>query len=249
MRNGTSPLFLQEEVMLLSLQDEKGTVIAEDSYRFALGGGILAELLLQERIAVAEDHRGGKSTGLGEWFRSAFAEKNLVDVVSRKRFGDDVLDECLQRITSAKRRASLKTWVQRFGNLNKLKHRVATGLCKRGILRADQDKVLLIFTRNIYPERDPGPERKIIERLRKAVFTETRDIEPRTVILLSLADSAKLLKIPFDRKKLRARKKRIERITNGKLMGKATKEAVQAAQAAVVAASIVPTIAATAACH
>lgn len=248
MRDRTSPLFLQEEVMLISLQDEKGTVIAEDSYRFALGGAILAELLLGKRIAVAEDHRGKRRSGLGEWFRAAFAEKNLVDAVSTKRFGDDVLDDCLDRVTSAKRRASLKTWVQRFGNLSNLKHRIAAGLCKRKILRADQDKVLLIFTRKIYPERDPRPEREIIERLRKAIFTESRDLDARTVILLSLVDNAKLLKIPFDSKKLRAKKKRIERVTSGELMGKATKEAVEAAQAAIVAACIVPTIVVPA-CH
>ncbi len=235
--------------MLLALQDKKGTLIAADSYRFALGGAILAELLLGKRIAVAEDGKSSKESGLGAWLASAFTERNLVDSVSAKRFGDEVLDGCLGRVRSAKRRASLKTWVQRFGNLSKLRHRVATGLCRRGILRADQDKVLLIFTRTIYPERDPRPEQKIIERLRKAIFSDASNIDPRTVILLSLANSADLLKIPFDRKKLRGRKKRIERITNGELMGKATREAVQAAQAAVVAAATVPMIAATSACH
>lgn len=249
MRNHKPALYLQEEVMLLSLQDEKGTVIAQDTYRFALGGGILAELLLQGSIAVAEDRRGGERSGLGEWLRAAFTGKNLVEVIKRKRFDDDVLDDCFDRIASAKRRASLKNWVQRFGNLSNLRHRVAAGLCKRGILRAEEDKVLLIFTRRIYPERDPLPERRIIARLRKAIFTETSDIEPRTVILLSLAGSANLLKIPFDKQELRARKKRIARITNGELMGKATKEAVQAAQAAVVAAAVVPAIAVSTACH
>ena len=249
MRTPTKSLFLHEEVMLLALAEEKGTVIAEDSYRFALGGAILAELLLEKRIAVAEIKKDGRGLGLGAWLASAFAETNLVDAVSSKRIGDPVLDECLKRVATAKRRASLKTWVQRFSNMSNLKHRVAEGLCDRGILRGDQDKVLLIFTRRIYPERDSRPERRIIERLRKAIFTEARDLDPRTVVLLSLADSANLLKIPFDKKKLRSRKKRIERITNGEHMGKATKEAVQAAQAAVAAAAIVPMIAVSAACH
>lgn len=238
-------LFLHEEIMLLALAEKKGTVIAEDSYRFALGGAVLAELLLEKRIAVAEKKKDGRGSGLGGWLASAFAETNLVDAVSSKRVGDPVLDECLKRVTTAKRRASLKTWVPRFANMSNLRHRVADGLCKRGILRGDQDKILLIFTRRIYPERDPRPERRIIERLRKAIFTEARDLDPRTVVLLSLADSAGLLKIPFDKKKLRGRKKRIERITSGKLMGQATKEAVQAAQAAMVAAAIVPVIVVT----
>lgn len=210
-----------------------------------MGGAVLAELLLEKRIAVAQKKSGGKDSGLGAWLASAFAEKNLVDVVSSKRLGNEILDECLKKVSTAKRRASLKTWVQRFSDLSNLKHRVAEGLCDRSILRADEDKILLIFTRKIYPERDPRPERRIIERLRKAIFTESRDLDPRTVVLVSLADNAKLLKIPFDRKKLRSRKERIKRITSGDLMGKATKEAIEAAQAAI-AAAMVPIMVA---CH
>jgi hypothetical protein len=119
---------------------------------------------------------------------------------------------------------------------------VAEGLCRRGVLRADEGKVLLIFTRKLYPEVDPGPEREIIGRLRRAIFTETKEVEPHTVVLLSLAKSADLLKIVFDRKKLKSRKKRIDKIVNGEIIGKATKEAVQAVQAAVMVAVIMPAI-------
>lgn len=249
MQSRQSKLFLHEEIMLLALAEKKGTIIAEDAYRFALGGAILAELLLSKRIAVAKDKKADQGSGLGAWLASAFAETNLVNVVSRKPLGNEILDECLNRVDTAKRRGSLKTWVQRFCNMSHLKHRIAEGLCERGILRADQHKILLIFNRKIYPERDPRPERRIIERLRNAIFSEVRDLDPRTVVLLSLANSAKLLKIPFDKKRLRSRKKRIERVTSGELMGKATKEAVEAAQAAVVAAAIVPLMAVTVACH
>ena len=249
MQGPTKSLFLHEEIMLLALAEEKGTVIADDSHRFALGGAILAELLLEKRIAVVEKKKHSQGSGLGAWLASACAESNLVDAVSSKRLGDPVLDECLKRVKTAKRRASLKTWVQRFSDMSKLRHRVAGGLCKRGILRADEDKILLIFTRKIYPERDPRPERLIIERLRKAIFTEARDLDPRTAVLLSLAESGNLLKIPFDKKKLRGRKKRIEQITSGELMGKATKEAVQAAQAAVAVAVIIPACAVSVASH
>ena len=124
--------------------------------------------------------------------------------------------------------------------MKNLRHRVAEGLCRRRILRSDEGKILLIFTRKIYPECDPRPERQMIERLRKAIFTQSATVDPRTAILLSLASSADLLKIPFDKKKLKARKKRIEGITSGELLGKATKEAVQAAQTAAMMAAMIP---------
>ncbi len=218
------PLFLHEEMLLLALRDREGTVAAGSMFSYAMGGGILAELLLTGRIEVEE------------------GKKKLVNLLSDKSFGCDVLDESLDRIATAKRRASAQNWVSRFAHLKKLRNRVAMDLCDLRILREDEDRVLLIFKRNIYPEIDPRPERKLIERLRKAIFTTARDVEPRTVVLLSLADGADLLKIPFDRKELKARKKRIEKLTSGDLMGKATREAVQAAQAAIMVAVMVPTM-------
>jgi hypothetical protein len=184
-------------------------------------------LLLAKRIAVEE------------------GKKKLVNLVSAKRVGEPVIDECLEKIGAAKRRAAVQTWVARFAQLRGLKHRVALGLCQRNILRVDQDKVLLIFRRKIYPEINPTPERQLIERLRKAVFTDARRVDGRTAILVSLANAADLLKIPFDKKELKRRKDHIERIANGDLMGKATKDAVQAAQAAVMVACIMPAVTTT----
>ena len=124
-------------------------------------------------------------------------------------------------------------WVSRFAHVKKLKHKLAKQLCKRGILRSDEDKVLLVFSRKIYPEINPEPERQIMGRLRDAIFTDTDQVEPRTTVLLSLAKSTGVLKANFDKKKLKTRKDRIDRIINGEVTGKATKEAIDAMNAAV----------------
>jgi len=159
--------------------------------------------------------------------------------------GDSVIDECLNKVIQSKKKQQLQTWVTRFSSLKNLKHRTARKLVERGILRADEDKVLLLFTRKIYPEVDQELETRMIERMREAIFTDQKDIDPRTVVLISLADSTGLLKVIFDKKELKSRKKRIEQITNGELTGKAAKEAIQAMQSAVFVACIVPTIIAT----
>jgi hypothetical protein len=217
LRNDT--LLLHEEVLLLSLKDKEGTIASGTMYQYAIGGAILSELLLHQRIKVDGSKR-----------------KNLVDLVSAAPVGEPLIDECLGRIAKAKRRAALKTWVSRFATVKKLKHRLAEQLCKRRILKADEGKVLLIFTRKIYPEVNPVTEKRIVERLRKAIFTETRDVDPHTAVLVSLANSADLLKVIFDKKKVKSRKKRIEKIVNGEITGKATKEAIKAMQAAVMVA-------------
>ena len=134
-------LFLHEEIMLLALHDDKGTV-SSGNYPYAIGGAVLADLLLSGRLRV--DEKGKKIVGLR----------------SDRPLGDPVVDECLAKVAEAKRRATVETWVSRFAGLRDLKHQVAQGLCKHGILRADEDKVMWIFTRKIYPEVDPRPERR-----------------------------------------------------------------------------------------
>jgi len=216
-------LFLHEEIMLLALRDEEGTIEPGTMYQYAIGGAILAELLLNERIGIEE-----------------LKKKKLINLLNTTQIGESLIDECLEKIRSAKSPASLQTWISRFAGVKNLKHRVADQLCKRGILRVDEDHVFLIFTRKLYPEVNPEPEKELIERLQKAIFTDTKDVDTRTVVLISLANSAGLLKVPFDKKKLKARKERIEQIINGEMTGKATKEAIAAMQAAVMAAVFIP---------
>jgi hypothetical protein len=225
-------LFLHEEIMLLALRDEKGTIVPGTMFEYAIGAAVLAELLLNQRIAVDQSSR-----------------RKLVDVVSSTPLGDPLLDQCLEKITTAKRRAALQTWVSRFIAVKNLKHLIAQRLCRRGILRADEDKVLLIFTRKIYPEVNPEPERKLIERLRQAIFTDAPDIDSRTVVLVSLANSATLLNVVFDKKMLKTRKARIKQIVNGEITGKAAQEAIQAMQAAVMMTVMMPAFTTTAINH
>ncbi len=225
-------LFLHEEILLLALRDEEGTIASGTMYQYAIGAAVLAELLLSKRIEVDQSRK-----------------KKLVNFVSPTPLGDPLIDECLEKVGNAKRRAVLQTWVSRFAGIKNLKHRVAQQLCRRGILRADEDKVLLLFTRKIYPEVNPGPERELIRRLEHAIFTDTRDIDPRTVVLLSLANSTGLLKIVFNKKELKSRKARIKQIINGEIIGKAAMEAIQAMQAAIMVACITPTLIATTAAH
>jgi Golgi phosphoprotein 3 len=218
-------LFLNEEILLLALRDEEGTIASGTMYQYAIGAAILAELLLNKRIEVEQS-----------------GKRKLVNLVSQTPLGEPLIDECLEKIITTKRRAVLQTWVSRFAGVKNLKHRVAQQLCRRGILKADEDKVLLIFTRKLYPQVNPEPERELIERLRYTIFTDSDDIDPRTIVLLSLANSAGLLKMAFDKKDLRGRKARIKQIVNGEITGKAATEAIQAMQAAVMVACIMPTL-------
>src|SRR5687768_7927867 len=93
-------LFLHEEIMLLALRDAEGTIAQESIYKYALGGAVLAELLLHKRIGVMESKK-----------------KRFVTAVSSKSIGEPLLDECLERISRAKRPTMLPTWVSRFAGM------------------------------------------------------------------------------------------------------------------------------------
>ena len=127
-------LALYEEILLLALRDREGTVPAATQCQTALGGAILAELLVTQRIEIDGHKRSLRVT-----------------LKDKRPLGDSILDECLAKVATAKRSAQAQTWVQRFAMLRNLKRRVAARLCDRGILRADRSSVLWIFSRLVFP--------------------------------------------------------------------------------------------------
>jgi len=224
-------LYLHEAILLLALRDEKGTIDASVHYPYAIAGAILAEFVLTNRVSIDASKRSKK-----------------VNPIDSTPFGDLILDECLEKIRTKKKPDSAQNWVSRFSQIKGLKHRVAQQLVQRGILRMDEDKILLMFKRKIYPEVNPEPERRIIAQMHEAIFSDSENIEPRILVMIALAKAADILKVVFDKKELKTRKKRLKQIEKGELVGIATKEAIEAMQAALAAsAAISASIAATAA--
>lgn len=218
-------LQLHEEVLLLALKDKKGIIHTGLNYQFILAGAMLAELFIQGRIEI---EKAGK--------------KNFIRLVNSKLTSDTVINDCIAKLKKAKKRQQAPAWISRFSGVKDLKNRVAKQLCRKGILKLEEDKVLLIFNRKLYPEINHKPEKELIDRLSKAIFTDTNELDTRTVLLVAIGSKSNLLKTVFDNKELKQRKKRIEQICNGDVIGKATGDAIQAMQAAIVAACIVPVV-------
>lgn len=85
--------------------------------------------------------------------------------------------------------------------------------------------------------------------MREAIFTDHEDVDPRTVVLVSLAKSTGLLGTVFDRKELKARKDRIERLVAGEVAGEAARKVIEEMQtlAAIVATTVAVSAATSAA--
>jgi Golgi phosphoprotein 3 len=219
-------LKLHEEVLLLSVQ-ARGRM-EPVLYRYPIAAALIAELSLEGRIQFDE-------TG----------KKPFIELVDPAPHEDPVMNECIVRLRDAKRRAQISTWLTRFAGMKNLVPNVAKRLCRMGILRTAEEKVLLLFTRKLYPEVDPKPERELIERLRAAIFKDGTSVDSRTAVLVALANSAELLPRIFDKKDLKRRKARIEALASGDLLGEATKQAIAAIRMVMMTAAIVPIITAS----
>jgi len=216
----SDPLFLHEEILLLVLRDQEGTIKNGTMYTFAIGGCAVAELLLHERIRITDDRR------------------KRVEVINPSPVGDSFLDDCLARLVKAKRPATVATWVSRFSSGKRFRHRVAKRLCELGVLRAEERKVLGIFKRAILPENNPEPERALRRRLHEAVTTDRDDTDVRTTILVAIADSANVLRAVLGKKIVKARRQRIKDLAEGNVTSEAVKDAIQAMQMTLLATTV-----------
>ncbi|WP_417683194.1 GOLPH3/VPS74 family protein [Pseudidiomarina aquimaris] len=214
---------LYEGLMLLALNEEKGTM--SGAYiEYSVAAAVLAELLLLKRIQVDRD------------------DKDKVDVVDDSPTGDKVLDEALEKMSKAKRRRKLKDWVSSIGHIKDLKHKVAEQLVEDGIIELEKKKVLWLFTQKVYPEVNPQPEQHLRHEMRRLVLDRPLEIDPRIALMLSLAQSARLLEQVFSKEELKASKKRIENIAKGEELGAIAKEVVAAVEVAVMIAVMMPAI-------
>lgn len=223
-------LTMYEEILLLALDDRKGTSGVGSLHASAMGGAILAELVLLGAVRLTTEKK-----------------KRFVEAEPGSQVDDAILGECLALVRQAKRRKQAAEWVMKFAGLKDLRNRAARGLVVKGVLGEGHDRVLGIFPRTVFPERDPGPEQALIERLRQAVLADDVRVDERTLIVAVIAQATSLLERAVDKKQLKARKARLKQLAEGQGVGAATAEAVQAAQAAALAAVMIATTAATSA--
>ena len=227
----TDKLFLHQQLLLLAIRDGEGT-FHTGMYRYAVGGAMVSELLIQQRIVANDD------------------KKQIVAIVDDSSTGDEILDELLGLIAGAKKNRGMQHWVSKAALLPKLQHRLAQQLCHLGILQQDEKKVLWLFTQQIYPELDGTVEDGIRARMAKVMFDEQANPDARTAVLIALGLHAGLLRFNFAKDELSQHRVRIKNIANGDVLATgATQATIQAVQAAAVMATILPAMTAATVSH
>lgn len=215
-------LRLHEQVLLIALREEDGKIDSKASfeYQMIMAAAMLAELTLLKKVAIPDDKKG------------------KVELLDDSSTGNTVLDTALSKIEGSKKRTAAD-WASRLANMKDLRKETAENLCDKSVLKAEEGTIFFFFDKTYYPELDPKPERELISKLREAIFTETPDVDERTLILLALLYKSSMLEIPFDKKELKARKTRMEKLCSGDLIGQAAREAITAAQTAVMLTTVI----------
>lgn len=216
-------MLIAEELLLLSFDDETGrpTVSGQTSDP-ALGGALLAELGLMERIGITPD-----SDGLNK--------RRRVTVTSAKPTDDVELDLALEAIVAHEGRP-VKDLVSVTSSrrLTKgLRDRLLQRLTDRGVLTAEHDTVLGVIPRRSWPTCDPGPEREVRARLHSALVDGTTPTE-RTVVLISLLLATKQLTKVIETTDKPLARRRAKALSEGDWAGRAVRQAIEELYAAVI---------------
>jgi hypothetical protein len=211
-------MILAEQLLLLFLDDAKGTE------RASWGGdpGLAGALLLDLTRLRALDEEDGK----------------LVAVAGGP-LEHAVLAAAHAALAEDDKRRDAGGWVGRLPTaLKPLRERIAAGLVERGVLSEERRKVLGLFNTTRFPEADPEPERELRERLRAVLLSE-RQPTPEDAQLIALLDHYDMVGglAPKDRRKDAVR--RAKEVAESGAATDAVNAALQGIQAAILASTMV----------
>ena len=196
-----------EEIMLLLLDDEgeRFLRVPDWSLRYALGGGVLMDLALEDRI----------DTDL---------EKLIL--VDSTPVGDTLLDPVLAEIANEEGTHDARFWVERAaGRAGEIRETAVNRLIERGILERREDRFLWVFRSRRYPVVDGTAEREVKLRIMELLFSEMIPT-PRDVVIICLADACGIFSELLSRRELRQVLPRIKFLRQMDLIGRAVTDAV-----------------------
>ena len=196
-----------EEIMLLLLHDSGGRFagVADRSVGYALAGGVLMDLALENRI----------DTDLHRLL--------LLDATP---FGDDLLDPVLADIAAATGTFDARHWLEqvapRAGDIRKA---ALARLVERGILERRANRFLWVFGARRYPLIDGEAQREVKLRILDVLLGD--DIpDARDIVIICLADACGLFHELLSEDELQQALPRFQQVRKLDLIGQAVTAAV-----------------------
>ena len=214
-----------EEIILLLLDDEDGRFapVPGWSLAYALAGGVLMDLALENRI----------DTDLEELV--------LVDATP---VGDSLLDPTLAEIEAGEKtgmeageKRGARFWVVRTARrADVIREEALSRLVALGVLECRDDRFLWVFRSRRYPTIDGKAEREVKLRIMGVLFSDEIP-DPRDVVLICLADACGIFRGLLSKQELSKASARIEQVRKLDLIGQAMSQAIHDIAAAAAAAA------------
>jgi hypothetical protein len=217
-------LNLAEELFLLAINDDKGTLVGSASITlpYGLAGAILAELVLLGKLAINEKRR-------------------LV-ILDPTPTGVELLDEALAKMEASKPRKA-DAWIGALSAKRYQKHIVA-GLVEKGVLTQEEKRFFWVIPYAVYPQQDASAKYWVKQHLRGVVLAADKP-EPRVVFLLSLLKACNLLNLVFTKDERKASRRTIDQLVKSDQLGEAISQAIVETIQAIESSISVAVIAAT----
>ncbi|MBO3116970.1 GPP34 family phosphoprotein [Winogradskyella sp. DF17] len=185
-------LNLADKMLLLALDDEKGTFVSGPfALTYGLAGAILLELSLKESIKIVN--------------------KKVV-VNSSERLDDVLLERYLELLRTSKKERSLKYWIEKLGNKERaIKKEILDKLILKGILVKREQKFLWVFNNDKFPTVNAKPEHVLRKRLYELIESNTKPTLEE-LMLISLIDTCDLNKTVYGKDRAKRCKDNIKRV-------------------------------------
>ena len=200
-----------EEMVLLLLDDESGSFshIPSWSMDYALAGGVLMDLALENRI----------DTDL----------ERLI-LIDGTPTGDTLLDPALADIAAdvaAGGERDARYWVEREAERAvAIRDECLRRMVETGILEEREERKLWVFRSQHYPVVDPTQEREVRRRIMDVLLSEEIP-DPRDIVIIGLADATGIFKNMLSSKELDRVSDRIEQVRRLDLIGQAMTQAIR----------------------
>ena len=210
-------MLIAEEFLLLSFDSESGKpMVGNTRLGPALGGALVAELALMERIEVTPPEAGWNKRG-------------RLTITNLTPTDDTELDEALRKIAESegkKVKAVLSDLASKKVRLSfQLRERLLERLTKAGALTPQQGTVLGFIPRTTWPAGDQTPLDEVRQRLQTALVSGLTPTE-RTLALIGLLQVIGLLPKVVTTEDKRALRARAKQLSAGDWVAAAVKEAI-----------------------
>ena len=208
-----------EEIILLLLNDGDGRFarVPKWSLDYALAGGVLMDLALENRI----------DTDL----------ESLI-LIDDTPTGDELLDSTLEEIATGKERTSTFWLEQVADQADSIREMALNRMIEQGILEVQDDRFLWVFRSRRYPSIDGTAEREVKLRIMGVLFSDEIP-SPRDVVIICLADACGIFKGLLSSRELDNVAPRIEQVRRLDLIGQALSKGIRDIEMSI-AASVQP---------